>query len=119
MLKKLAFTLSVLASAEAAGQQRLQAAEPPPQNLEHACIQALATRADLASIANKVALADARDQLLALKTRADRVTTKDKPIIIAWLIARRECFDEGYDWRLRYDTAVLSAYDYAQLDFER
>jgi len=58
---------------------------------EAECIDALATNSELAPLKDKVALGRVETQTFSMKTNTSRATVFDKPLIIKWVEAKKEC----------------------------
>lgn len=107
--------LLVLAISGCANQAQMAADRPP--NPMVGCVQLVASREDLAPIANKVQLGDVRGQPFALLTLTDSATDGDKPLIAAWVDARQECTRQGQLWLQQYAPPYTALLNYSSSGF--
>lgn len=86
-------------------------------NPESACVQALASRAELAAVSDKVWLGGARHQPFDFMARQDWADTGDLRVLSQWLRARHDCFLQGQAWRERH--ASTAEFALAELVYAR
>lgn len=64
-----------------------------------ACLDALATNSEFTPLKEKVALGRAETQTFSMKTNSSRATVFERPLIVKWVDARKECskLNPGFD----------------------